>query len=121
MTDVSQYLIYMPTKKILVCGSCQYGLQPKGVERHLRRSHKEIPLAVRNTLVTYSKTLILEKPSMTANPTDIVLGFDCLELIEGHRCLTCGELHSTSESMKKHCNQKHEWTERQGYPVIVLY
>ena len=121
MMDVTQYLIYLPTEEILICLPCKYGLQPKGIEGHLRRTHIAIPLSIRNTLVTYSKTIALRDPSTITQPTDIVPGFDCLELIKGLRCLKCGELSATIESIKKHCNRMHGWTEQQGYHYRILF
>ena len=90
--DMSQYLTYLPTEQLLICRSCKYALQPNGVEKHLRDTHKAIPLKARQMLVVYSKNLLLCGPSIVTIPTEIVPRYHCLDLVNGFKCLTCGTL-----------------------------
>jgi hypothetical protein len=114
-TIASQYLIHIPTEEILVCKACKYGLQPQGVKKHLRTKHSAIPLSIRDTLVEYATATykMLQVPSTIAIPTSPIIGFDCLELINGHHCLECGFLSATLPGITKHCNG-HGWTKGKG-------
>jgi len=120
MTDISEYLIFLPKEQVLVCGSCKYALSSEGVHRHFQRTHKAIPLQVRKKLVDYTKTLSLCSPNNVEIPTGISHGFDCLKLIKGFCCSTCGELCGTELCMKEHW-KKHGPKQSNAIDLFTLF
>ena len=111
------YFVYLDIWKVLVCRSCQYGLQKNGVESHLIRKHQAILLAIRKALIAYAETLTLLSPSQVLTPSTStsIQAFDCLKLFnEGSCCIQCEALFGTLSSMKMHCRDKHNWVESQG-------
>jgi len=113
MTDESKYLVYLQDQQALVCHNCKHCLQPNGVEDHLRRKDKKIPLKIRQELVAYAGHLTLRNPSEVITPATIIPAFDCLEVIHGFRCLVCHALYGTPRSIKGHCNS-HKWMKPEG-------
>jgi len=114
MTDISEYLIYLPKEELIICRACKYALTPNGLELHLQRKHKTIPLPTRKILNTYSMGLDRRGPLTVIQPKRIIAGYDCLELIKGFQCSTCREFSKTIISMEVHCNRKHGWVKSNG-------
>jgi hypothetical protein len=84
---MNTYVTYNAQYKVLICREHMYGVNPDHLSRHLRDSHKSIPLAMRNAIVDYSKTLDL------AAPENIDVVGETAHAIEG---LTATNVHTTT-------------------------
>jgi hypothetical protein len=113
---VNDYVTYNAEYKVLVCRSHKFGIAPDYVERHLRESHKGIPLETRQAIVDYSGTLDLAAPGDIAIPSETVQPINELCIIDGFRCMYdgCSELRGTNGSMKEHCKRDHGWVSATG-------
>ena len=99
MLNTSDYLIYLENERLLICGSCRYCLQSEGVERHLRRAHKSIPLAVRKELVNFAKGLLLRSVGDIIVPNTPILALEYLEVMNSFMYLKCEALYGTEVSI----------------------
>ena len=113
MIDASNYLIYLREQQTLICRSCEYCLQPNGIEKHLQRTHSVIPLKIRRELVSYAESLILRNPFEVITSFTVIPIFDCLKMTPGFRCLMYNSLYGTLGSIKKHC-KGHRWMKPEG-------
>lgn len=118
--NVSEYLIYLQSEQLLICRTCRYCLQPKGVEQHLYREHKTIPLNTRNELVRYSQTLSVKNPTNVATPVNVVPAYEHLNITEGYCCLLCNALYGTLDSMRTHVGKYHIQSFREGNFLLNL-
>jgi Orsellinic acid/F9775 biosynthesis cluster protein D len=48
-----QYIKYEPRLRVMICRPCQEGVTKKGIARHYRGDHKNIPRGVRQGVVEY--------------------------------------------------------------------
>ena len=105
------YVTYNAQYKVLICREHMYGVNPDHLSRHLRDSHKSIPLAMRNAIVDYSKTLDLAAPENIDVVGETVHAIESLTVVDGYQCTyyDCSELRSTDGSMKEHCKKEHGW------------
>ena len=77
---MNAYVTYNAQYKVLICREHKYGIAPDYVLRHLRDYHKGVPLATRNAIVNYSKTLDLAVPENIIMP-NLYSGLDCATVI----------------------------------------
>ena len=110
------YVIYNPEYKVLICRQHKYAIPQDRIFRHFQLFHLFIPLATRQLISNYSKTLELVAPENVATPLELVLCIDGLTIVNGFLCQydRCRELRSTERSIKEHCRGKHEWKARTG-------
>jgi len=108
---MDSYITYNTEYKILICRQHKYAIPPDYVLRHFRQSHKGVPLAARQAIMDYSKTLDLATPENIAVPDDGVQAITGLFIVDGFQCVydDCQELRSTDISMKEHCKKEHRW------------
>ena len=108
---MNAYVTYNAQYKVLICREHKYGIAPDYVLRHLRDYHKGVPLATRNAIVNYSKTLDLAVPENIIVPVGIVHPIEGLTVVDGYQCTyhDCSELRGTDTSIKEHCKREHRW------------
>jgi len=106
------YVTYNDEYKVLICRQHKYAIPPDGILRHFRDYHKAIPLATRQAIADYSKTLQLATLGEVATPTQQVQPVQGLAIVNGFQCEHdgCSDLRSTVSSMKQHCWEVHRWT-----------
>jgi hypothetical protein len=110
MEEIQSYVIYNEDLKALICRSCQYGLNPKGVKRHFQLYHKGVTLQLRKRIIAWCDTQSakrLEDVEILMREVDAIEG---LKVIDGFICHTCESLWGTLPSMMKHCQVSHKWT-----------
>jgi uncharacterized C2H2 Zn-finger protein len=110
MDDIHSYVVYSSELHALICRSCKYGLNPNGVDRHLRKWHKAIPLELRKRIVKWCDGLPAKPLSDVQIPMTEVNAIEGLKVTDGSMCLSCGSLFGTRLSMMRHCQTSHEWT-----------
>jgi uncharacterized C2H2 Zn-finger protein len=116
MTDVSEYLVHLSAEQLIVCRMCKYALQPKGIDRHFKDHHcKVVRPSARAVLQEWADSKAPLDAKSVSQPTTIVTGYDCLTLIEGLQCSTCGTLGETLKSLNRQCNKNHGWVKSHGY------
>ena len=118
MLNVHEYLIYLEEEELLVCRICRYCLRWNGIERHLRKEHKVIPLNIRNELVRYSQTLSIKNPADIVIPGNTVPAYEYLNIIDGYCCLICNALYGTLDSMRKHMGKYHIQSFQEGNVLL---
>jgi hypothetical protein len=115
-----EYLTYLQDYQLLICNICKHALSPTGIRRHLQRVHKIIPNPIRQSLVEYAATLILQDESTVRVPTETIPAIPYLAPpIEGFRCTTCTIIGTmifsrTEEAMIKHAQYAHGWLTAHG-------
>jgi hypothetical protein len=113
---MDSYVTYNAQYKVLICRQHKYAIPPDYITRHFRESHQGIPLATRQGIVDYSKTLDLAAVEEVATPPDQVEPVHGLNITDGFQCEfdECSELRSTTTSMKQHCWEAHKWVAAAG-------
>jgi hypothetical protein len=108
---MNAYVTYNAEYKVLICRGHKFGIAPDNILRHFRRYHKSVPLATREAIVDYSKTLDLAAPENIAVPGETVDAVEGLTIVDGYQCryYDCFELRSTDVSIKEHCKKEHGW------------
>lgn len=109
--------------RILICMRCQYAVQPKHINRHLKDQHTSISLQQRRDLVTEVATYteLAQVQSDVVYPTARDPPVDALPVyFDGLRCNwmdeqdgTCGYICRTPRQIRQHCTQKHGWINQQ--------
>lgn len=107
MVDTALFFSHVEQFKVLVCMKCEYCIQPGGAEAHLRRSHKDVSLAVRKELVEFCASLLLDQPEAVASPHSCVAMINGLKLVDGFKCMECEHLSGTERSIRQHCKTQH--------------
>ena len=110
IVTMNEYVTYNAEYKVLICRQHKYGISPDGILRHFRDFHKAVPLATRQAIGDYSKTLDLATPTEVGTPCEPVQPVQGLMVINGFRCEYngCSELRGTEMSMKQHCWETHK-------------
>ena len=113
---MDQYVTYNAEHKVLICRQHDYCIPPNYISRHFRESHKSIPLATRQAIVDYSQKMNLLAPEAVLNPTESVNPINHLRVLQGFQCFhdDCLALHTTENSIKQHCREKHQWESESG-------
>ena len=114
MENKNAYLLYVREFEALICRSCQYALTPRGVARHLQRSHRSIPIHIRKDIVKFSDQFTAKEPEEIQSPNTEIEAIDGLKVIDGFACESCNALYGSLLSMKVHCQRTHGWTESKG-------
>jgi Orsellinic acid/F9775 biosynthesis cluster protein D len=110
MDDIHSYIIYSEEFSALICRSCGYGLNPNGVDRHIRKWHKGIPLDIRKRIVEWCDGQTVKHLSDIQTPTTEVDEIEGLKVVDGFMCETCNSLSGTPFSIQYHCQKSHGWT-----------
>jgi Orsellinic acid/F9775 biosynthesis cluster protein D len=115
-TTMNAYVTYNAEYKVLICRQHQYAIPPDYITRHLRDSHQAIPLATRQAIVEYSKTLELVGVEDLATPQEPVEPVHGVKITNGFQCEfdECSALRGTDTSMKQHCWEAHKWVAAMG-------
>lgn len=116
-----QYLLYLQQFQTIVCCECEYGVTKNGLRLHFERHHKMIPLKERRELENYVQNFDVLEVKNVPTPSQEVGIIEGLKVHKGFVCThkECNHLHTTLESMKKHCQKKHEWFESKGTGYIL--
>jgi Orsellinic acid/F9775 biosynthesis cluster protein D len=110
MDDIHSYIIHSKELNALICRSCRYGLNPKGVNRHLRKWHKGVPLEVRKKIVEWCDGVTVNELMDVQTPTTEVNEIEGLKVVDGFMCRICNSLYGTPDSIEQHCYTTHGWT-----------
>ena len=79
---------------------------------HLLRSHRHVPLTLRNEIISYAKSLlVLEDPIV---PTEVIPAIEGLYLTEGYECHACKYLCGEISTIQRHCYKQHKWEKASG-------
>ena len=107
---MEEYLIYNEVYRVIICRSHKYAISPNSVSRHLQKYHQSIPLKTRQFLEQSAEKLDLVTTEEVGIPWDETV-VDGLEVHDGFKCEydDCNELRGSIDSMKKHCQQEHNW------------
>jgi hypothetical protein len=113
---MNEYVTYNADYKVLICCQHKYAIVPDWVSRHFQEFHKATPLATRQLISDYSKTLELAMPDIVAAQQAPVYAIDGLAVVDGFQCqyTECCQLRSTERSIKEHCREEHEWKVQTG-------
>jgi hypothetical protein len=113
---MNEYVTYNVEYKVLICRQHKYAIAPDWVLRHFRKFHNATPLATRQLIAEYSKTLELAMPDNVAAQQAPAYAIDGLTVVDGFQCqyTECCQLRSTERSIKEHCRQDHEWKVQTG-------
>jgi len=113
---MNEYVTYNEKYKVLICRQHKYAIAPDWILRHFQEFHKATPLATRQLIVDYSKTLELAIPDNVARQPPPAYAIDGLTVVGGFQCqyTECFQLRSTERSIKEHCRQDHEWKVQTG-------
>ena len=118
MVNHCDYFVYLEEQQLLVCRSCKDCLQQDGIEQHLRREHRTIPLSTRKELVTYGKNLMLVNPVDVRIYEHVIPAFQYLDIIEVFCCMICDALYGSIESMRVHYSIGHKDKFIEGMSIL---
>ncbi|KAI8718036.1 hypothetical protein NCS52_00881400 [Fusarium sp. LHS14.1] len=109
-------LEYHPEYRVLVCTQCQYAIQPRAINRHLKEIHK-IYRSARHPYTTYTAKYDLCEPGDVVKARVIDFPVPYLPVFDGLRCLDadCEYLCISTKRMQKHWLSEHG---RHGYADI---
>jgi hypothetical protein len=116
MITMDAYITYNSKYKVLICRQHKHAIPPDYIPRHFRESHQGIPLAIRQAICDYSKSLELAGLEEVSTPHEEVQPVHGLHITKGFQCEfdECSELRSTDISMKQHCWEAHKWVAATG-------
>jgi hypothetical protein len=108
---MNAYVTYNTEYKLLICRQHKCGIARDYIQRHFRRYHQTVPLAMRDAIVDYSKTIDLAPPQNIAVVEEMVHAIEGLTVTDGYQCTyyDCSEVRGTEGSMKEHCKKDHGW------------
>jgi hypothetical protein len=109
-------LEYHPEYRVLVCTQCQYAIQPRAINSHLKDIHK-IYRSARHPYTAYTAKYNLCEPGDVVKARVVDFPVPYLPVLDGLRCLDtdCEYLCISTKRMQKHWLSEHE---RHGYPDI---
>jgi Orsellinic acid/F9775 biosynthesis cluster protein D len=87
---LNQYIIYNPEYQVLICKEHQCGITPSYIGRHFRNDHKNVPLTVRQNIVSGITALELCAPENVTEVSEIIRPIPGLEIVNGYRCMALG-------------------------------
>ena len=103
------YLRTMPTSLLIVCSTCQLGLQPNLALLHARSQHQILFKGVQKKSIqaVLDKPGVIKKPSNTTAPKYPCPPIDGLEQKKGFICTLCNYCCCEKSSMHKHFSNHH--------------
>src|SRR5579862_4902021 len=114
MDEINGYVIYNERYSALICLTCGYALNADGIENHLRRKHKDVPMSSRKRIQDWTDTLVIKGPKDIEIPDEEITAIEGLKVIDGFICLNCDALYGSTVSMVHHCQDKHGWRSWKG-------